>query len=70
MYPIMCILGGSCSKVSALTQLGSLVQVKLEVHDVNDHRLAKELDKQDVLVRIVLKEIWEVTLAHQASLAQ
>jgi hypothetical protein len=38
-------------------------QVKLEVHNVDDHRLAKELDTQKKLVGLVLQEINEANLA-------
>jgi hypothetical protein len=40
-----------------------LWQVKLEVHNVDDHRLAKELDTQKKLVSLVLQEINEANLA-------
>lgn len=37
----------------------------MEVHDVNDHRLAKELNAQNMLLKLVLKEILGPTFAPQ-----
>lgn len=41
----------------------SILQVKLKVHDVDDHRLALELNSRNLLPSIVLHEVQECSLA-------
>ena len=51
---------GSCSKVTTVVVCyvpSCIAQVKLTVHDVADHRLAKELDARGELQRLVAEAI-------------
>ncbi|CAK9235934.1 unnamed protein product [Sphagnum troendelagicum] len=59
----ICVHCGTWSHDIDQAKLLPASKVKLEVHNVDDHRLAKELDTQKKLVSLVLQEINEANLA-------